>query len=142
MRSLTTTLKKLAGPVQSVPARPHVTIRHARPADADALAVLAQLDSSRPPRGEILVAEVAGELWAAVSLDDNHLVANPFRASGELAFRLNERARELAAPSAARTKRAREVVALQRRGGHRWSDGAGDRGGDRNRPCHHARARG
>jgi hypothetical protein len=109
MRSLTTTLKKLAGPVQSVPARPHVTIRHAHPADADALAVLAQLDSSRPPRGEILVAEVGGELWAAVSLDDNHLVANPFRASGELAFNLNERARELRRAERRQGRRAARV---------------------------------
>ena len=79
MRRITNILKKLAGPIQSVPAGPHVTIRHARPADADALAVLAKLDSSHPPRGAILVAEAGGELWAAVSLDDNHLIANPFR---------------------------------------------------------------
>ena len=47
-----------------------VTIRHARPADADALAVLAKLDSSHPPQGAVLVAAAGGELWAAVSLDD------------------------------------------------------------------------
>ena len=95
MRRITNILKKLAGPIQSVPAGAQVTIRHASPADADALAVLAKLDSSHPPRGAILVAEMGGEPWAAVSLDDSHLIANPFRPTGELAFRLIERAREL-----------------------------------------------
>jgi len=95
MRRITNLLKQLGGPTPSVPAGPHVTFRHAGAADADALAGLAKLDSSRPPRGAVLVAEVGGELWAAVSLDDNHLVANPFRPTGELAFRLLDRAREI-----------------------------------------------
>jgi hypothetical protein len=94
MRPITTILKQLAGPTQSVPGA-HVTIRHAVPADASALGVLARLDSSHPPRGAILVAEQGGELWAALSLDDGHLIANPFRPSGELAFHLVERARGL-----------------------------------------------
>ena len=94
MQSLKNTLKKLAGPVQSVPTTSAgVTIRDARPDDADALRVLAQLDSSRPLRGAALVAEAKGELWAAVSLEDGHVIANPFRPSGELAFALSERAR-------------------------------------------------
>ncbi len=109
MRSLTNTLKKLAGPTQSVPARAHVNIRYARPADADALAVLAQLDSSHPPTGTILVAAAGDELWAAVSLDDGHLVANPFRPSGELAFHLNERARELRRAERRQKRRAAKV---------------------------------
>ncbi len=95
MSRITDILKQLGGPTTSVAAGPHVTIRHAGAADADALAALAKLDSSRPPRGAVLVAEVGGELWAAVSLDDNHLVANPFRPTGELAFRLLDRAREI-----------------------------------------------
>ena len=109
MRRITNTLKKLAGPIQSVPAGPHVTIRHAVPADAGALVVLAKLDSSHPPEGAILVAEAGGELWAALSLDDGHLIANPFRPTGELAFRLIERAREL------------------RRAERRWAGGQGPR---------------
>jgi hypothetical protein len=105
MRSITNILKKLAGPTQSVPAVAGLTIRHARAADADALALLAKLDSSHPPRGAILVAEVGGELWAAVSVDDGHVIANPFRPSGELAFRLIERARELRSAERRRTRR-------------------------------------
>ena len=95
MNSLTHLLHKLRGPIPSVPTVADVVIRHARPGEADALTTLAQLDSSRAPRGDVIVADVQGELWAAVSLDDGHAVANPFRPSGELTFTLLERAREL-----------------------------------------------
>jgi hypothetical protein len=95
MRSLKDTLKKLAGPVQLTPVDARVNFRHARPDDAEALVTLAQLDSSRVPRGDVIVADAGGELWAAVSLDDGHAVANPFRPSGELTWSLMERAREL-----------------------------------------------
>jgi hypothetical protein len=95
MRSLSDILKQLVGPVQLTPVDPTVTFRHARPADAEALAELAQLDSSRAPRGDVIVADVGGELWAAVSLDDGHAVATPFRPSGELTWHLMERARKL-----------------------------------------------
>ncbi len=88
--------KSLAGPVQSVPAGASaLTLRYAVPADADALDRLAQLDSRRAPRGVVLVAEVGGELWAAISLDDRHAVADPFRPTGELVALLLERARQL-----------------------------------------------
>jgi hypothetical protein len=83
------------GPVQSVPAGAAVTIRYAHPEEADALAALAELDSSHAPSGVVIVAAVQGTLWAAVSLDDGHVIADPFRPSGELAFLLVERARQL-----------------------------------------------
>jgi hypothetical protein len=73
----------------------HLSTRYATPDDADALARLAQLDSSRPPRGVVLLAEVGDELWAAISLDDGHLIADPFRLSGEVAFDLAQRARRV-----------------------------------------------
>src|SRR3954452_4823970 len=95
MPSITRSLKQLRGPIQPVPSSAAVEIRHARPDELDALATLAQLDSSRAPRGDVLVADVGGELWAAVSIDDGHAVADPFRPSGELTFRLSERARQL-----------------------------------------------
>jgi len=72
-----------------------LAIRYATPDDADAIVRLAQLDSSRPPRGVVLLAEVGDVLWAAISLDDYHLVADPFKPSGELAFLLAQRARDL-----------------------------------------------
>jgi hypothetical protein len=95
MRAITS-LKNLLGPVQSVPtSAPSVTIRYARSDEAAALAQLAELDSSHAPHGVVIVAEVAGDLWAAVSLDDGHAIADPFRPSGELAFLLLQRARQL-----------------------------------------------
>ena len=92
----TDTLKNLLGPTQDVTvASPDVTIRYARSDDALALLDLADLDSSTAPHGIVLVAEVDGRIWAAHSLDDGHAVADPFRPSGELAFLLAERARQL-----------------------------------------------
>jgi len=91
-------LKNILGPTQSVGSdAPSVTIRYARPDDAVALLDLAELDSSRAPQGVVIVAEVGGRLWAAQSIDDGHAVADPFRPSGELAFLLSERARQVRA---------------------------------------------
>ena len=100
----TDTLKKLLGPTQDIEATsPAVTIRYARPDDALALFDLAELDSSSAPHGIVLVAEVGGRIWAAHSLEDGHAIADPFRPTGELAFLLAERARQVA--SAARPPR-------------------------------------
>jgi hypothetical protein len=94
----TETLKSIFGPTQSVDgAGSAVTIRYARPDDALALLDLADLDSSRPPHGIVIVAEVGGRIWAAHSLEDGHAIADPFRPSGELAFLLAERARQIGA---------------------------------------------
>ena len=96
MSTTTTFFKRLAGPVQRMPAGTStLTLRYAVAADAEALDRLAQLDSDRAPRGVVLVAEVPGELWAALSLDDGHAVADPFRPTGELVALLVERARGL-----------------------------------------------
>src|SRR5882724_11601506 len=73
-----------------------VTIRRAFPDDAQTLARLAALDSSAPLTGDALVAEVAGELWAAVALPGGHTIADPFRPTGELVGLLRVRARQLA----------------------------------------------
>jgi hypothetical protein len=72
-----------------------LTIRPATPADAETVDQLAQLDSTRAPRGQVLLAEVAGDVWAAVSLDDQHVVADPFRPSDGVAALLVERAGQL-----------------------------------------------
>ncbi len=92
---LSSLLRRKELPAATTAASTSLTIRLAVPADEDALAGLAGLDSSRPPRGLVLVAEVRGELWAALSLDDGHAVADPTRPSGELAWLLLERGRRL-----------------------------------------------
>ena len=74
---------------------PELVIRLAPPDDEPAIERLAELDSARVPTGDILVAEVRGTLWAALSLADFHAVADPFRPTGELVFLLAERGRQL-----------------------------------------------
>jgi hypothetical protein len=61
-----------------------LTIRRADSSDTSALFRLAALDSATPPGGDALVAEVGGELWAAVEIDSGAAIADPFRPSGEL----------------------------------------------------------
>jgi hypothetical protein len=74
-----------------------LTIRMAVPADAEALRRLAQLDSAPPPAPvSMLVAEVGGELRAALPLAGGRAIADPFRRTVELVAILTERTRQLA----------------------------------------------
>src|SRR4051794_650035 len=70
-------------------------IRQAGHADAAALERLAALDSSQIPRGDVLLAEVGDELWAALSLDDGHAIADPLRPSADAVLILGRRSRQL-----------------------------------------------
>lgn len=72
-----------------------LTFRHVAPSDVEALRRLAELDSSRVPTGEVLVADVGGELWAAISVDDGHMIADPFRPTRPHVALLEQRARQL-----------------------------------------------
>jgi hypothetical protein len=78
-------------PVTTSPLR----IRQADADDAAAVERLAALDSSRAPRGDVLLAEVGEELWAALSLDDGHVVADPMRTSADAALLLAQRSAQL-----------------------------------------------
>ncbi|HEX2087263.1 MAG TPA: hypothetical protein VHF89_16390, partial [Solirubrobacteraceae bacterium] len=69
-----------------------VTLRRAVAADREAVARLAALDSAAPPAGAVLLAEVDGEPWAALSVDDRRAVADPFRRSDGLVALLRARA--------------------------------------------------
>jgi hypothetical protein len=72
-----------------------ITIRYAFADDAYALARLAALDSSPQPPQPILVAEVDGELWAAVSMVNGRVIADPFRPTMALVDLLVTRAVQL-----------------------------------------------
>ena len=63
---------------------PEITIRQATSADAFALRRLAALDDRAALRGEVLLAEQAGEVRAALSLDNGRTVANPFAPTADL----------------------------------------------------------
>lgn len=82
-----------------------VTVRYAFPDDAEAVARLAVLDSQPLPEGPMLVAEVEGELWAALSLSTPAAMADPFRPSAELLLLLAERSRQLRGPARRRSSR-------------------------------------
>jgi len=62
---------------------------------------LALLDDRRLPAGDLLVAEVDGELWAAVVIDTGDGVADPFRTSGDVLEALRATAARLRVPTAA-----------------------------------------
>jgi hypothetical protein len=66
------------------PATPVLTLRVATPADHAAVMRLAALDSARPPRAPVLVAEIGSEILAAVSMTDGRAVADPFRRTAEI----------------------------------------------------------
>jgi hypothetical protein len=85
-----------------------LTIRMAVPADAEALRRLAQLDSAPPPAPvPMLVAEVGGELRAALPLDGGRAIADPFRRTAEFVAILAERTRQLAPPPRRAARRRR-----------------------------------
>jgi hypothetical protein len=54
-----------------------LVIRLSTDSDRLRIAQLAELDCSRPPQGDVLLAEVNGRLLAAAGVD-GHVVADPF----------------------------------------------------------------
>jgi hypothetical protein len=76
--------------------QPEITIRLLGAGESEALARLAELDSSRAPSGSVLAAVTSdGALLAAISLEDRELVADPFLPSEHAADLLRVRARQV-----------------------------------------------
>lgn len=93
-----------------------VVIRRASAADVPALVRLAALDSAHhagrrlaasADEHAVLVAEVDGELEAALAVDDGLSVANPFRPSAPHRQLLALRARQLGGGAPRRSRRSR-----------------------------------
>ena len=74
-----------------------VAIRRARDADLPLLHDLAELDSAKPLKGPVLVALVEGRIWAALGLDDDRVIADPFLPTGAAIELLRLRVRQLRA---------------------------------------------
>ena len=70
-------------------------IRMATDDDAEVLARLAALDSSRPLEGSILVGELDGAPVVALSLGDDRAISDPFSPTGHLLATMRVRARGL-----------------------------------------------
>jgi len=81
-----------------------VTLRLARPHDAAALLRLTRLDSRPEPQGSYIIAEIDGEIVAAMQLPSGELVADPFRPTAHLVPLLELRAEQL---TRSRLRRAR-----------------------------------
>jgi hypothetical protein len=73
-----------------------VLARRADARDAVRIGELARLDDKRVPAGPFLVAEVSGEIVAAVSLATGTVVADPFRLTGDSVAILRLRAAQVA----------------------------------------------
>jgi hypothetical protein len=80
-----------------------ITIRPGYADDDQALHRLAALDSAAVPAQPLLVAELDGELSAALSLHDGTSIADPFRPTAQIVALL--RAHAAAATRAPRTRR-------------------------------------
>jgi hypothetical protein len=61
-----------------------LTLRLAGPDDDAALRRLAELDSSRPPDGRVLLAVVGSNPVAALSVETGAVVADPFRPTADV----------------------------------------------------------
>lgn len=72
-----------------------LTIRPANGDDAAVLRRLSVLDAGREPAGRVLVAEEDGQVVAALSVDDGHVVADPFEPTAAAVALLRARAAAL-----------------------------------------------
>jgi hypothetical protein len=81
----------------ALPADLDVRIRYARADDEAALTRLAGLDDAAVPAAPVLVAEVDGEPWAARSLSNSAVIADPFKPTRQLVELLAIRADQLRA---------------------------------------------
>ena len=72
-----------------------LAIREAHDGDMPALLRLADLDSRPLPAGPMLVAEAAGEIRAAVAIDGDGAIADPFVPTAELVSLLELRAQQM-----------------------------------------------
>jgi hypothetical protein len=107
-------------PAPANPAAVDVRIRYALAEDGAALRRLAALEGRTPPQPPLLVAEVGGEVHAALSLWDGQAIADPFRRTQALVELLGVRAAQLQAAGAdllepGRDRRWRSLPLL---GGH------------------------
>jgi hypothetical protein len=89
-----------------------IIIRRSTDEDRLAIVELAALDSRRAPQGEALLAFIGTELRAALPLDGEEAIADPFHHTAELVDLLRVRAPQ---PLQRRARRARRLAGLRPR---------------------------
>ena len=91
-------------------------IRKAAESDAEAIRRLSELDSRKAPTGYVLIGEIEARPAVAISVEDGHVVADPFAPTAQLTAMVRMRANALRAywqtPSV--SKRVRAGVRLHR----------------------------
>ena len=106
-------LTRAAARYNDVPSRPlwrsgpAVELRPARADDERAVRDLAALDDAPPLEGPVLLAIVGGQAVAAIALDDERVVANPFVPTAHAVSLLRMRAGHLSHGSPRRRRRLR-----------------------------------
>ncbi len=83
-----------------------ITLRYAFGDDDSAIARVAALDSAEVPAAPVLLAEVDGDVRAALSLHDGRVIADPFHPTLALIALLRERGRQLTGLGAERRWRS------------------------------------
>jgi hypothetical protein len=87
-----------------------VLMRRATAADSARVRVLARLDDKREPAGPFLVAEVSGEVVAAMSLSSGTVVADPFRPTSDAVAMLDLRASQVGLADELNERRTRHAA--------------------------------
>ena len=87
-----------------------ITIRESSPTDYVALVRVAGRDSKELPAGPMLVAEVRGEIHAAISIATGTVIADPFRRTADNISLLRSRREQLGSGRTGR-RRALRIVA-------------------------------
>ena len=87
-----------------------LTIRRASAADTPSLARLAALDSATSLTGDVLLAEIGGEPWAALEVDTGATIADPFRPSADLVELLRLHAKRMSRELGRPTRRLRPLA--------------------------------
>jgi hypothetical protein len=93
-----------------------ITIRHSEAGDRARVLELSQLDGRPAPTGALLLAEVGGELWAAVGIEDGAAVSDPFEPAGEVEWLLQMRAEQERSVRAPGSRLGRLMVLRQHAG--------------------------
>lgn len=89
-----------------------VSLRPAHPGDREQLIRVAQRDAAPLPAEPLVVADLDGEIRAAISLADGTVIADPFHPTAAIVAMLREHAEALAAPRAAPAPQRRRRLRL------------------------------
>ena len=92
----------------------NVTVRRSTSGDAAALARLAALDSSSPPRGPALVALADARMLAALPIGSGRPIADPFEPTAELVALLELRRSQIESAESETARRPRGLRGLLR----------------------------